>query len=45
MGHPGKDPAALRRELVGWYIYDFANSAFFQSAMTVRTPPEEPNMF
>jgi hypothetical protein len=33
---PAKDPDALRRELVGWYLYDFANSAFFQSAMTVR---------
>ena len=33
---PAKDPEALRRELVGWYLYDFANSAFFQSAMTVR---------
>ena len=33
---PTKDTEALRRELVGWYLYDFANSAFFQSAMTVR---------
>ena len=34
-----KDPEALKRELWGWYAYDFANSAFFQSAGTVRTSP------
>uniref|UniRef100_A0A7S0XG84 Autophagy-related protein n=1 Tax=Mantoniella antarctica TaxID=81844 RepID=A0A7S0XG84_9CHLO len=27
-----KDPEALKRELWGWYIYDFANSAFGNSA-------------
>jgi MFS-type transporter involved in bile tolerance (Atg22 family) len=31
-----KHPEALTRELWGWYMYDFANSAFFQSAGTVR---------
>ena len=31
-----RDPDALKRELRAWYIYDFANSAFFQSAATVR---------
>jgi hypothetical protein len=30
------DPLALKRELWGWYLYDFANSAFFQSAGAVR---------
>ena len=34
-----KDPEALKRELWGWYMYDFANSAFFQSAGTVRPSP------
>eukprot|EP00740_Mantoniella_antarctica_P000824 CAMPEP_0181394442 /NCGR_PEP_ID=MMETSP1106-20121128/27783_1 /TAXON_ID=81844 /ORGANISM="Mantoniella antarctica, Strain SL-175" /LENGTH=119 /DNA_ID=CAMNT_0023515945 /DNA_START=214 /DNA_END=569 /DNA_ORIENTATION=+ len=33
-----KDPEALKRELWGWYMYDFANSAFFQSAGTVFIP-------
>jgi|TARA_B110000259_G_scaffold62273_1_gene73723 MFS-type transporter involved in bile tolerance (Atg22 family) len=43
---PAKDPALLRRELVGWYIYDFANSAYFQSAMTVRLGTSaSPNVF
>lgn len=32
----GRHPDALKRELRAWYIYDFANSAFFQSAATVR---------
>jgi hypothetical protein len=34
-----KDPEALKRELWGWYMYDFANSAFFQSAGAVRALP------
>ena len=29
-------PAELKREREGWYLYDFANSAFFQAAATVR---------
>ena len=29
-------PEELKRELQGWYLYDFANSAFFQAAATVR---------
>ena len=31
-------PAELKREREGWYLYDFANSAFFQAAATVRRP-------
>ena len=33
-----KDPDVLKRELQGWYAFDFANSAFFQSAATVFIP-------
>ena len=32
-------PAELKREREGWYLYDFANSAFFQAAATVRRLP------
>ena len=32
-------PADLKREREGWYLYDFANSAFFQAAATVRRYP------
>ena len=37
-----KDPEALKRELWGWYIYDFANSAFGNSAGGVRAPSTPP---
>jgi len=36
-------PEELKRELQGWYLYDFANSAFFQAAATVRRArPQRP---
>ena len=35
-------PAELKREREGWYLYDFANSAFFQAAATVRRGAPQP---
>ena len=35
---PAPAPALTRRERIGWYAYDFANSAFHQATGAVFAP-------
>ncbi|MBB6119850.1 MFS transporter [Nocardiopsis algeriensis] len=38
-GAPSADPAERRREQRGWYVYDWANSVFMTSVVTVLIGP------
>ncbi|WP_067970410.1 MFS transporter [Nocardiopsis trehalosi] len=38
-GHPSADPAGRRREQRAWYMYDWANSVFSTSVITVFLGP------